>query len=80
MLGYELSELNETDGGVTAKLKLIGEPVDAFGQDITDLTLEVEYQDEDREFRLAWIFPVAYPLGSPHVQLYMRYRTLHLRR
>lgn len=49
MLGYTVSKVKETEHGMTAELKLAGSAVDAFGKDIHDLVLEVEYQTEHRE-------------------------------
>lgn len=34
---------------MTAELELSGAPVNAYGKDIKDLVLEVEYQTEHRE-------------------------------
>lgn len=38
----------ETERGMTAELELAGAPVDAFGKDVKNLILEVEYQSEHR--------------------------------
>jgi hypothetical protein len=49
MSGYTVNKVKETEHGMTAELKLAGSAVDAFGKDIHDLVLEVEYQTEHRE-------------------------------
>lgn len=42
--GYVASNLVQTDTAFTADLKLAGAPCNAFGQDLADLKLLVEYQ------------------------------------
>ncbi|KAF8547986.1 glycoside hydrolase family 31 protein [Imleria badia] len=44
--GYTLGSLTESEYGLTAQLSLAGTPCDAFGTDITDLTIEVTYQSQ----------------------------------
>ena len=44
--GYTLGSLTESEYGLTAQLSLAGTPCDAFGADITDLTIEVTYQSQ----------------------------------
>lgn len=46
--GYRASNVQETDAGVTADLTLAGQPCNVYGTDISDLTLSVEYQSQDR--------------------------------
>ncbi|KAF7333723.1 Glycoside hydrolase family 31 protein [Mycena venus] len=46
--GYSLHSLSETDAGLTAQLSLAGPACNAFGIDITDLTIEVKYETETR--------------------------------
>lgn len=43
-LGYTLGLLQESDIGLTAQLTLAGPTCNAFGLDISDLTIEVTYQ------------------------------------
>jgi alpha-glucosidase len=43
-LGYTLGSLQESDIGLTAQLTLAGPACNAFGLDISDLTIEVTYQ------------------------------------
>jgi hypothetical protein len=50
-LGYTVSKTKETEHGMTAELKLAGSAVNAFGKDIHDLIIDVEYQTEHREFQ-----------------------------
>ncbi|KAJ8585481.1 hypothetical protein M405DRAFT_408372 [Rhizopogon salebrosus TDB-379] len=42
--GYTLGSLQESDIGLTAQLTLAGPACNAFGLDISDLTIEVTYQ------------------------------------
>jgi len=46
--GYKASQLQETDGGVTAVLNLAGAPCNVYGNDVEALSLTVEYQSKDR--------------------------------
>ncbi|RPD82758.1 hypothetical protein L226DRAFT_450295 [Lentinus tigrinus ALCF2SS1-7] len=46
--GYTLSSLQETDTGLTEQLSLSGDACNAFGHDVTNLTLEVTYDTETR--------------------------------
>ncbi|KAI0473381.1 glycoside hydrolase family 31 protein [Xylariaceae sp. FL0804] len=46
--GYTASHVVETSGGITADLTLAGEACHAYGTDIADLRLIVEYQAADR--------------------------------
>ena len=48
--GYILSHLEETAAGLRAHLRLAGKPNNAYGVDVINLILEVEYQSEDREY------------------------------
>lgn len=50
MTGYELSNLEESKSGFKATLKLVGDAVNAYGEDIASLIIEVEHQTETREF------------------------------
>ena len=47
-IGYELRSLQETRNGLTARLSLAGSPCNAYGLDIPDLTLEVDYDSDTR--------------------------------
>ena len=62
-----MSDLTETADGLTARLTLAGRPANAFGYDIKDLILEVEYQSENRMSHP--IQAVAERLGL-HVHIY----------
>ncbi|KAI0756205.1 glycosyl hydrolases family 31-domain-containing protein [Daedaleopsis nitida] len=46
--GYTLTGLKESKNGVTAALTLAGPACNAFGQDISNLTLEVTYDTKER--------------------------------
>lgn len=46
--GYELSNLQYTTSGLTAQLSLDGAPCNAFGNDIANLTIEVNYETSSR--------------------------------
>ncbi|KAI0830858.1 glycosyl hydrolases family 31-domain-containing protein [Trametes gibbosa] len=46
--GYKLTALHETKTGLTAKLNLAGPACNAFGRDVTSLTLEVNYDTQTR--------------------------------
>ncbi|KAG9253470.1 glycosyl hydrolases family 31-domain-containing protein [Emericellopsis atlantica] len=46
--GYKASNIVEGDTGLTADLTLAGEACNAYGLDLQDLKLVVEYQTEDR--------------------------------
>ena len=55
--GYTASNVQDNGSRVTANLVLAGTACNIYGDDLTDLTLEVEYQtgkltDEPRSFRL----------------------------
>lgn len=47
-LGYTLSALQETSHSLTAKLSLAGPACNAFGTDISNLTIEVVYESKER--------------------------------
>lgn len=46
--GYQATHITEIKYGITAQLKLAGEPCNVYGRDVEDLTLIVETQDKDR--------------------------------
>ncbi|KAI0762328.1 glycosyl hydrolases family 31-domain-containing protein [Fomes fomentarius] len=46
--GYALSSLTESSSGLNARLSLTGPACNAFGHDISDLTLEVTYETKTR--------------------------------
>ncbi|KAJ6553086.1 glycosyl hydrolases family 31-domain-containing protein [Mycena capillaripes] len=46
--GYSLHSVSETDNGLTARLNLAGLACNAFGVDVVDLTIEVNYETETR--------------------------------
>jgi len=46
--GYKASNVQTSDTGLTADLSLAGTACDVYGTDLTDLTLTVEYQTEQR--------------------------------
>ncbi|KAK5111910.1 hypothetical protein LTR62_004642 [Meristemomyces frigidus] len=46
--GYTASNVQTSDTGLTASLSLAGTACNAYGADLTDLTLTVEYQSEQR--------------------------------
>lgn len=46
--GYKASQLEETDGGISAVLTLAGAPCNVYGSDVDVLNLKVEYQSKDR--------------------------------
>lgn len=46
--GYKASQLQETDGGISAVLTLAGAPCNVYGNDVDVLSLKVEYQSKDR--------------------------------
>jgi alpha-glucosidase len=46
--GYKASNVAKTGSGLTADLKLAGDPCDAFGEDIPDLKLLVEHQTGEK--------------------------------
>ncbi|TKA83915.1 hypothetical protein B0A55_00179 [Friedmanniomyces simplex] len=46
--GYTASNIQNTSSGFTADLTLAGSHCQAYGNDIDDLTLEVQYQTKDR--------------------------------
>lgn len=48
LVGYELSRLRETDTGLSAQLNLAGPACNAFGKDVSNLTLEVTYDSNTR--------------------------------
>jgi len=51
--GYKASNVKTSDTGLTASLSLAGTACNAYGTDLTDLTLTVEYQTSTRRER-AW--------------------------
>lgn len=46
--GYKASNVKNTTSGLTADLTLAGTACNVYGTDLTDLTLTVEYQTDDR--------------------------------
>ena len=46
--GYKASNIQESDKGFTADLRLAGSPCNVYGNDIEDLTLHVRFQAADR--------------------------------
>ncbi|KAK1057199.1 hypothetical protein LTR12_013002 [Friedmanniomyces endolithicus] len=46
--GYKASNVKTSDTGLTASLSLAGTACNAYGTDLTDLTLTVEYQTNER--------------------------------
>lgn len=48
--GYRLSGLTESHKGLYANLTLNGEACNAFGRDVRDLVLVVEYESKEREY------------------------------
>ncbi|PFH56463.1 hypothetical protein XA68_16477 [Ophiocordyceps unilateralis] len=46
--GYEASHVLHTDSGLTASLRLVGEPCNVYGTDLDDLTLQVTHETDDR--------------------------------
>ncbi|KAF9526788.1 glycosyl hydrolases family 31-domain-containing protein [Crepidotus variabilis] len=46
--GYNLQTLQEDEAGLTAKLSLVGESCQAFGEDIVNLTVRVTYETATR--------------------------------
>ncbi|KAH7363309.1 alpha-glucosidase, partial [Plectosphaerella cucumerina] len=46
--GYAASNIQQSDDGLTADLKLAGPACDAYGDDLTDLVLSVTYQTDNR--------------------------------
>lgn len=48
MKGYTLGSLQETQTGLTAHLSLGGPACNAFGQDISDLTIQITYESQTR--------------------------------
>jgi alpha-glucosidase len=46
--GYKASELEQNDRGLSATLTLAGEPCNAYGIDVEELDLTVEYQAKGR--------------------------------
>ena len=46
--GYQASQAKKSEHGLTAVLKLAGEPCNAYGNDIEVLNLKVEYQSANR--------------------------------
>ncbi|KAH6643027.1 glycosyl hydrolases family 31-domain-containing protein [Boeremia exigua] len=46
--GYKASQLQETDDGISAVLRLAGAPCNVYGNDVDVLNLKVEYQSNDR--------------------------------
>ncbi|KDR73230.1 hypothetical protein GALMADRAFT_251812 [Galerina marginata CBS 339.88] len=46
--GYQLNSLKESNTGLTARLSLKGAACNAFGADVSDLTIEVTYETSSR--------------------------------
>lgn len=46
--GYKASNVAQTSNGFTADLTIAGSNCQAFGNDISDLVLEVQYQTKER--------------------------------
>ncbi|KAF2710148.1 glycoside hydrolase family 31 protein [Pleomassaria siparia CBS 279.74] len=46
--GYKASNINQTNGGLTADLSLAGSPCNVYGQDLPDLKFVAEYQTDSR--------------------------------
>ncbi|VDB95821.1 unnamed protein product [Peniophora sp. CBMAI 1063] len=46
--GYELTDVQENESGLTASLSLAGEPCNAYGVDIANLTVLVTYETAER--------------------------------
>ncbi|KAK0793754.1 hypothetical protein LTR75_011022 [Friedmanniomyces endolithicus] len=46
--GYKASDVQETTAGLTADLTLAGQECNAYGNDVKDLTLSVQYQSRER--------------------------------
>jgi alpha-glucosidase len=46
--GYKASQLQETDGGISAVLTLAGAPCNVYGNDVDVLNFKVEYQSKNR--------------------------------
>jgi alpha-glucosidase len=46
--GYSASNVEVTDNSITADLTLAGDPCDAYGTDLEELTLQVTYETDDR--------------------------------
>ncbi|RDA95699.1 hypothetical protein CP533_1163 [Ophiocordyceps camponoti-saundersi (nom. inval.)] len=46
--GYNAHDLRQTDSGLTASLKPLDVPCNAYGTDLDDLTLEVTHETDDR--------------------------------
>ena len=49
--GYKASNIRTTATGLTASLTLAGTACNAYGTDLTDLTLTVEYQTSKQQYR-----------------------------
>lgn len=46
--GYSLNSLQESDIGLTARLSLFGPACNAFGMDVSSLTVQVTYESDSR--------------------------------
>jgi alpha-glucosidase len=46
--GYTLDSLQESDTGLTARLSLFGPACNAFGMDVSSLTVQVTYESDSR--------------------------------
>jgi len=58
--GYVASNLVQSETAFTADLKLAGPPCNAYGQDLTDLRLQVEYQTGKLPvagYHDSWLYP-----------------------
>lgn len=47
-VGYNLGSLSETKTGLLARLSLAGPACNAFGQDISNLTIRITYETPSR--------------------------------
>lgn len=57
--GYEASNVKKSDSSITADLTLAGDACDAYGKDIKDLKLLVEYQSSKSQM-LKYLFGELY--------------------
>lgn len=46
--GYKVGNVQKTESGIMAQMSLAGQACNAYGDDIQDLTLTVEYQTGER--------------------------------
>jgi alpha-glucosidase len=58
--GYLLSEVDELESGMIARLMLAGSACNAFGTDIHDLTVQVTYESKTRYVGCLPSFPNAH--------------------